>query len=49
MHFSPRHEDICWGGGIAPCILNLAIRWSRVVFRAPTALFPGKYPHVLDG
>jgi hypothetical protein len=41
---APRHKDILGSGGIAPCILDLGIRWKWVQFHAPAALPPGKEP-----
>jgi len=35
-----------WNGSIAPLILNLNVRWRRVVSLTPWLLYgPGKSPH----
>jgi hypothetical protein len=37
---SPRHENVWWGGGIAPRTINLDTRWRWAVSFMPRPLYP---------
>jgi hypothetical protein len=40
FNWAPCHEGILGSGGIAPCILDLGIRWKWVVSFMPQLLYP---------
>jgi hypothetical protein len=41
LNLAPRHEEVLGSGGIAPCILDLGIRWRWVVnFTGRPPLYP---------